>query len=137
MSEIDKEQQLFEEGDVGSKGTKQRPGHHQSDTSFESMMEDSPSKYDAQNQRLSNASAPADAAKFHISARWADGLPDDIQEESDGDLEAGEVGILRKRRKIKKKAPIGPYIVEEITDRDVRLAQAYGGEAKPRIRKTG
>ena len=137
MSEIDKEQQLFEEGAVGSKGTKQRPGQHQSDTSFESMMEDSPSKYDAQNQRLSNASAPADAAKFHISARWADGLPDDIQEESDGDLEAGEVGILRKRRKIKKKAPIGPYIVEEITDRDVRLAQAYGGEAKPRIRKTG
>jgi hypothetical protein len=27
--------------------------------------------------------------------------------------------------------------VEEITDRDVQLAQAYGGEAKPRIRKTG
>lgn len=49
MSEIDKEQQLFEEGAVGSKDTKQNPGHLQSDTSFESMMEDSPSKYDAQN----------------------------------------------------------------------------------------
>lgn len=40
-------------------------------------------------------------------------------------------------KKKNKKAPLGPYIVEEITNRDVQLAQAYGGEAKPRIRKTG
>ena len=131
MSEIDKEQKMFE---VEGKATTQKIGQN-SDTSFESMMEDSPSKYDTQNQRFSNASADAIGAKFHINTRWAD-HPDNIQEESDGDLEAGEVGPFKKRKK-KKKALLGPYVVEEITDRDVQLAQAYGGEAKPRIRKTG
>lgn len=42
MSEIDKEQKMFE---VEGKVTTQKRGHN-SDTSFESMMEDSPSKYD-------------------------------------------------------------------------------------------
>jgi hypothetical protein len=101
------------------------------------MMEDSPSKYDSQNQRFSHTSAPDGMSQnVQRNQRWAEGLPDDIKEESDGDLEAGEGGPFKKRRK-KRKAPLGPYIVEEITGRDVQLASAYGGVAKPRIRKTG
>ena len=48
MSEIDKEQQLFEDAKAKRKVNKRQLGN-QSDTSFESMMEDSPSKYDSQN----------------------------------------------------------------------------------------
>lgn len=48
-------------------------------------------------------------------------MPDDIEEESDGDLE-GENGPFKKRRK-KKRVPIGgQYVVEDITERDVQLA---------------
>jgi hypothetical protein len=45
MSEIDKEQQLFEDAKAKRKTNKRQLGN-QSDTSFESMMDDSPSKYD-------------------------------------------------------------------------------------------
>ena len=46
MSEIDKEQQLFEDAKAKQRHNKRQLGN-QSDTSFESMMEDSPSKYDS------------------------------------------------------------------------------------------
>jgi len=53
-------------------------------------MEDSPSKYDTQNQRFSHVSAPD--GKFAIAAKWMEKMPEDIEEESDADAEAGEVG---------------------------------------------
>lgn len=40
---------------------------------------------------------------------------------------------LRKHKK--KKKPKDQYFVEEVTGRDVAMAGAYGGVAKPRIRK--
>jgi len=101
-----------------------------SDTSFESMMEDSPSKYDQQNQRYSLASAP-DGANQNInkSARWAQDMPDNIQEVPFDDEDGHE---SRRRRRRKKNTG---FIIEEITGRDIQLASAYGGVAKPRIRK--
>lgn len=125
MSEIDKEQMLYEHR------RRKHPNKTGSDTSFESMMDESPSKYDTQNQRLVNASADG---KFHIQAKWTD-RPDDILEESYGDLEAGE--DKPKRRRKKRAQAILKYVVDGITERDVMMAQAYGGEVKPRVRKAG
>ena len=68
------------------------------------------------------------------SARWANAMPDNIEEESDQDVGHDEFGRPSKRRRRKKQPH---YIVEEITGRDIQLASAYGGVAKPRIRKTG
>ena len=58
-------------------------------------------------------------------------MPDNIKEESDQD--ENEIG--HKKRKRRKGAQT--YIVEEITGRDIQMASAYGGVAKPRIRKVG
>ena len=69
---------------------------------------------------------------YQKSARWAEGMPDNIKEESDQD-EGADVG--KSRRKRKKGAQT--FIVEEITGRDIQMASAYGGVAKPRIRKVG
>lgn len=55
-------------------------------------------------------------------------------EESDGDLD--DVRI-KKRKDKKKRKPLHSYIVEDVTERDVQMADAYGGEAKPRVRKVG
>lgn len=66
------------------------------------------------------------------SARWAGNIPDNIMEEM-SEYEAGHEPNQRKRKRGKGKG----YIVEEITGRDVAMASAYGGVAKPRIRKTG
>jgi len=41
----------------------------------------------------------------------------------------------KKKSKKKKKKQTATYIVEEVTDRDIRMASAYGGVAKPRLRK--
>ena len=90
-------------------------------------MDESPSKYDQQNQRYSYLT---DGIQPMKSARWASNMPDDIMEES----EAGEVD--NKRRK-KKRRPKDGYIIEEVTGRDIQMATAYGGVAKPRIRKVG
>jgi hypothetical protein len=59
------------------------------------------------------------------------GVPEDILEE---DEYYDEVGKGKRRRKGKKKKK-DQYFVEEITRRDVDMAGAYGGIAKPRIRK--
>ena len=130
MSEIDKDTRF---DDSRMMMEHQVPHHRRhggaSDTSFESMMEDSPSKYDQQNQRYSLASAP-DGAHHNLqrSARWAaGGLPDNIEEEP---VEDGHESRRRRKRKQKH-----GYIVEEITGRDIQLATAYGGVAKPRVRK--
>ena len=69
MSEIDKDQGKFDDSRIMQEHQR-RAGA--SDTSFESMMEDSPSKYDQQNQRYSLASAPDGAhPNMQRSARWA------------------------------------------------------------------
>ena len=65
------------------------------------------------------------------SARWAGGMPENIMEEM-SEYEAGHEPNQPKRKRRGK-----GYIVEEITGRDVAMASAYGGVAKPRIRKTG
>ena len=66
------------------------------------------------------------------SARWAGDVPDNIMEEQ-SEYEAGmEPSGKRKRKKGKGKG----YVVEPITEKDVQMASAYGGVAKPRIRKT-
>lgn len=65
------------------------------------------------------------------SARWAGTIPDNIMEEM-SEYEAGYEPRDRKRKRVKGKG----YVVEEITGRDVQMASAYGGVAKPRIRKT-
>ena len=65
------------------------------------------------------------------SARWAGNIPDNIMEEM-SEYEAG-----REPKSKRKKGKGKGYIVEEITGRDVAMASAYGGVAKPRIRKTG
>jgi len=58
-------------------------------------------------------------------------MPDNIKEESDqGEEDAFGANKKRKRRKLNN-----GYIVEEITGRDIQMATAYGGVAKPRIRK--
>ena len=106
-----------------------------SDTSFESMMDDSPSKYDKQNMRFSGSNTDVygyGTGPAPKSARWAGNIPDNIMEEM-SEYEAGHEPHQRKRKRGKGKG----YIVEEITGRDVAMASAYGGVAKPRIRKTG
>ena len=65
------------------------------------------------------------------SARWAGNMPHDIMEEMSEYEAGGEPQRKRKRNRGKG------YVVEEITGRDVAMASAYGGIAKPRIRKTG
>jgi len=101
-----------------------------SDTSFESMMEDSPSKYDQQNQRFSLASAPdgAHPSNMQRSARWREDVHDNIAEVFD------EEDGHESRRRRRRKKPAG-MIIEEITGRDIQLASAYGGVAKPRVRR--
>ena len=66
------------------------------------------------------------------SARWAGTIPDNIMEEM-SEYEAGLEPNKRKRKRIKGKG----YVVEQVTGRDVAMASAYGGVAKPRVRKTG
>jgi hypothetical protein len=124
MSEIDREQKLYENKKGRNMG---------SETSFESMMEESPSKYDQQNQRLVNASADG---RLNIKPKWV-GRPEGILEESDGDNEVGDADKPKKRRKKRTTQLIQKYVVDGITDRDLMLAQAYGGEAKPRAKKPG
>lgn len=115
MSEIDKNQQHEDSHAQMQRRSIARRGGA-SDTSFESMMEDSPSKYDQQNQRYSLSSAPDGGIYgYQKSTRWADGMPDNIKEESDQD-EAGELGNNKRRKK--KKGQNG-FIVEEITGRDI------------------
>jgi len=60
------------------------------------------------------------------------GVPEDILEE---DEYYDEVAGKKKRKGKKKKKKNDQYFVEEITRRDVDMAGAYGGIAKPRIRK--
>lgn len=130
MSEIDREQRFDESGVLKNPGNLPRHAAA-SDTSFESMMEDSPSKYDRQNMRFSqsnpdvfgNGAAPK-------SARWAGAIPDNIMEEM-SEYEAG-YEPERKRKRVKGKG----YVIEQVTRKDVQMASAYGGVAKPRIRKT-
>ena len=64
------------------------------------------------------------------SARWAGTIPDNIMEEM-SEYEAG-YEPERKRKRVKGKG----YVVEQVTGRDVALASAYGGVAKPRVRRT-
>lgn len=59
-------------------------------------------------------------------------LAEDIQEEDELD-EKGDTH--RKRKANRRKGKKDQYYVEEITRRDVDMAGAYGGIAKPRIRK--
>ena len=54
-------------------------------------------------------------------------MPDNIEEEP---FEDGNESRRRRKRKQKH-----GYVVEEITGRDIQLATAYGGVAKPRVRK--
>lgn len=46
------------------------------------------------------------------------------------------VDSLRKRKKRKKSKGTPHWVVEEATSRDIAMASAYGGVAKPRVRKT-
>ena len=133
MSEIDRDQRFDESAMMRNGGGIPRHAAA-SDTSFESMMEDSPSKYDKQNMRFSHSNpdhfgygtsgAPAK------SARWAGNMPDNIMEEM-SEYEAG-YEPQRKRKRVKGKG----YVIEQVTGRDVQMATAYGGVAKPRVRKT-
>ena len=59
MSEIDRDQRFDDSANIlQHQGSSLPRRAGASDTSFESMMDDSPSKYDQQNQRYSLASAP-------------------------------------------------------------------------------
>ena len=81
-------------------------------------MEDSPSKYDQQNQRYSLSSAPEGGIYgYQKSARWAGDIPDHIKEESDQE-EANEIGN-RKGKKKGRRPNANGFIVEEITGRDI------------------
>ena len=96
-------------------------------------MEDSPSKYDKQNMRFTQShSDVAYGTHAPKSARWAGGINDNIMEEM-SEYEAGYEPSQRKRKRIKGKG----FVVEQVTGRDVQMASAYGGVAKPRVRKTG
>lgn len=66
------------------------------------------------------------------SARWAGTIPDNIMEEM-SEYEGGVEPNKRKRKRVKGKG----YVVEQVTGRDIQMATAYGGVAKPRVRKTG
>jgi len=65
-------------------------------------------------------------------------MPDNIQEDvQESDYDEGN-DTRRKKKKRRKVDPNGTgYIIEEITGRDIQMATAYGGVAKPRIRKVG
>lgn len=67
-----------------------------------------------------------------MDSRGGHGVPEDILEE---DEYYDEVAGKKKRKGKKKKKKHDQYFVEEITRRDVDMAGAYGGIAKPRIRK--
>lgn len=67
-----------------------------------------------------------------MDSRGAGSVPEDILEE---DEYYDEVAGKKKRKGKKKKKKNDQYFVEEITRRDVDMAGAYGGIAKPRIRK--
>lgn len=133
MSDIDRDQRFDASGNAAGL---MKEGA--SDTSFESMMEDSPSKYDSQNQRFNQTqpdSVGSGAGGMGTkSARWAGNqLPGDIMEEM-SEYETGEAPLNKRKRK-KVKAKGSKYVVEQVTGRDVAMASAYGGMAKPRIRK--
>ena len=80
----------------------------------------------------SNPDAYGYGATAPKSARWAGAIPDNIMEEM-SEYEAGLEPGKRKRKRVKGKG----YVVEQVTGRDVQMASAYGGVAKPRVRKTG
>ena len=131
MSEIDRDQRFDESAIMRNQQAQYGAA---SDTSFESMMEDSPSKYDRQNMRFSQSNpdnfgyGTGPAPK---SARWAGNIPDNITEEI-SEYEAGKEPHRRKRKRVKGKG----YVVEQVTRADVAMASAYGGVAKPRVRRT-
>ena len=50
-------------------------------------------------------------------------------------MSESEAGLEQRPKRKRGKAGKG-YVVEEIRGRDVLMANAYGGVAKPRIRKT-
>ena len=62
------------------------------------------------------------------------GVPHDILEEEEYYDEMNKTGRKRKTKK-KKKNLKDQYFVEEVTRKDHNMANAYGGVAKPRIRK--
>ena len=97
-------------------------------------MEDSPSKYDKLNQRHTHSNPDVwhgTKGSQARSARWAGTIPDNIMEEM-SEYEAGHEPHQKKPKRRK-----AGYIIEEVTGRDVQMANAYGGVAKPRIRKVG
>ena len=135
MSEIDRDQRFDESGFMKNQAGAMPRHAAASDTSFESMMEDSPSKYDKQNMRFTHSNPDTFGYGTGMqpkSARWAGTIPDNIMEEI-SEYEAGYEPNQRKRKRVKGKN----YVVEQVTGRDVQMASAYGGVAKPRIRKTG
>lgn len=90
MSEIDRDQR-FDESALAKQGALPRHAAA-SDTSFESMMEDSPSKYDKQNMRFSQSNPDTFGYGTGMqpkSARWAGTIPDNIMEEM-SEYEAGK-----------------------------------------------
>jgi hypothetical protein len=62
------------------------------------------------------------------------GPPQEILEEDEYYDEIKQGG-KKTRKKKKKKHPKDQYFVEEVTRKDHDMANAYGGVAKPRIRK--
>ena len=65
--------------------------------------------------------------------KWNERENEGIKEESDSDGEGRKGGQSRRKKKRKMQG----FVVEDPTGRDIQLASAYGGVAKPRIRKTG
>jgi hypothetical protein len=92
-------------------------------TSVDSMMEDTPSNYNALNQRFMEVEAVKNQAKRNMRAQQM------VAEGDDDEEEASEYSYLpdRKLRKKKKKKKKKKRADGTIDERELMMAKAYGG----------
>jgi len=88
-------------------------------------------KKDEKSQKSQKRKQPLTAEVDHKPQKSRTQMPDHIDEESD---QLEEMATQKKKRRRRQK-PASTFIIEEVTDRDIRMASAYGGVAKPRLRK--
>ena len=97
-------------------------------TSVDSAMEDTPSNYDAANQRYNEIENIKNQAMRNL--RNQQRVPEDIELESEYSYLPGKKLKKKKKKKKAKKKPS-----DEIDLRELMMAQAYGGLSQGQINK--
>jgi hypothetical protein len=143
LSEIGKNQLSdFDENEANIQKMSKMKRGNSGDTSVNSMMDESPSKFDKINQRFH------DDGTHDLEGTGQEDMDDEDEYGSQYDQVMGLTGfthgaagagneLAKKRKKKKKKKKKKPVEYEDPSLREHLLAGAYGGVAKPKPKRVG